>query len=66
MSLTKEPCWAKGVWGPYKSAIIPNFYLNEGGQSATGILLDFIITNHPGYKEVQKHLKSGEYVSLKS
>lgn len=40
-----------GIWGPYKDAIFPGFYLHEGGQSATGILLDYIVKSHPAYKE---------------
>lgn len=49
MSITKTPIWANGVWGPYKGALYPEMYLHEAGQSATGILLDFILTNHPAY-----------------
>ena len=35
-----------GVWGPYYSSMIPGLWLNEGGQSATGALVDHIIFNH--------------------
>jgi FGGY-family pentulose kinase len=35
-----------GVWGPYYSAMIPGLWLNEGGQSATGALVDHVIFNH--------------------
>lgn len=40
-----------GLWGPYKDAIFPGFYLTEGGQSTTGHLLDYIVKNHPAYKD---------------
>lgn len=40
-----------GIWGPYVDAIFPGFYLHEGGQSATGILLDHIVKSHPSYKD---------------
>lgn len=36
MSITEELLFAPGIWGPYKNALVPNFYLHEGGQSATG------------------------------
>lgn len=36
-----------GVWGPYKNAVFPHRWMNEGGQSSTGQLIDFIIKTHP-------------------
>lgn len=44
-------CFFVGIWGPYKDAIFPGFYLHEGGQSATGYLLDFVVKTHPSYEE---------------
>lgn len=49
MSITEKPIRATGVWGPYKGALYPEMYLHEAGQSATGILLDFLVKNHPAY-----------------
>ena len=43
MAVAKESCFVGGVWGPFYSAMIPEFWLNEGGQSATGALLDHMI-----------------------
>ncbi|SCV70637.1 BQ2448_3399 [Microbotryum intermedium] len=42
-----EAVFAPGVWGPYKHAIFPEYWMNEGGQSSTGQLLDFMIDTHP-------------------
>lgn len=51
MSVASEMIWTPGVWGPYKGAIFPKMFLHEGGQSATGILLDFVVKNHPAYEQ---------------
>lgn len=26
----------KGIWGPYRDPVFPGWWMNEGGQSATG------------------------------
>ena len=44
--LSAEPRPIHGVWGPYYGAVLPECWLNEGGQSATGALLDHIIRWH--------------------
>uniref|UniRef100_A0A182STM8 Carbohydrate kinase FGGY C-terminal domain-containing protein n=1 Tax=Anopheles maculatus TaxID=74869 RepID=A0A182STM8_9DIPT len=54
MSLTKVPVLAPGIWGPYKHAIIPDLYLNEAGQSATGVLMDYMLETHPCYGQLHK------------
>lgn len=46
MALSAEPRPIHGVWGPYFGAVLPQVWLNEGGQSATGALLDHIIRWH--------------------
>ena len=43
MALCEEEVLVPGVWGPYYSAMVPGYHLLEGGQSATGKLLDFLI-----------------------
>jgi FGGY-family pentulose kinase len=46
MAVSSEPRFVPGVWGPYFSAMLPGLWLNEGGQSATGALIDFVIDSH--------------------
>lgn len=46
MAVSPEPRFISGVWGPYYGAMIPEMWLTEGGQSATGVLVDHIIENH--------------------
>jgi FGGY-family pentulose kinase len=46
MAVALEPRHVPGVWGPYFDAMIPGLWLNEGGQAATGALLDHILDWH--------------------
>jgi len=46
MAVSSTPRFIRGIWGPYFSAMVPGFWLTEGGQSATGALIDHIISSH--------------------
>src|SRR4030042_4898931 len=52
MAVSYEPRFISGVWGPYFGAMIPGMWLNEGGQSATGSLIDHVIANHGAYPDL--------------
>lgn len=46
MTISREPRRYPGVWGPYLGAVLPGWWVSEGGQSATGALLDHVIRWH--------------------
>jgi FGGY-family pentulose kinase len=48
-----------GMWGPYYEAVLPGWWLVEGGQSATGALLDHIVRAHSagGEPSVANHAR---------
>ncbi|KAI0092507.1 Pentulose kinase [Irpex rosettiformis] len=46
--------FVNGVWGPYKDPVFPGWWMNEGGQSSTGQLIDFMIKTHPAYPKLQE------------
>lgn len=49
MSISDKYLEVRGIWGPYKDAIVPQYFLHEAGQSATGLLLDELVKSHPAY-----------------
>ncbi|XP_054429876.1 FGGY carbohydrate kinase domain-containing protein isoform X1 [Pteronotus mesoamericanus] len=53
MGISKDPIFVPGVWGPYFSAMVPGFWLNEGGQSVTGKLIDHMVQGHVAFPELQ-------------
>lgn len=56
MMVSLTPIFVKGVWGPYYSAMVPGMWLNEGGQSATGKLVDHIIDSHPATAAIKQKI----------
>jgi D-ribulokinase len=53
MATTTRPCYVPGVWGPYYSGMVPELWLNEGGQSAAGAAIDHLIRSHPACAEAK-------------
>ncbi|XP_028283633.1 FGGY carbohydrate kinase domain-containing protein [Parambassis ranga] len=54
MAISEQPLFVPGVWGPCLSAMVPGMWLNEGGQSATGRLIDHVVKGHAAYAQLQE------------
>jgi FGGY-family pentulose kinase len=50
----------RGVWGPYKDGAVPGWFLLEGGQSATGELIDHIINSHAAAADLRAALGAAD------
>lgn len=46
MRFSREPQFIASFWGPYRDTVLSGWWVIEGGQSATGALLDHIIRAH--------------------
>jgi FGGY-family pentulose kinase len=46
MRFSEEPQYLESLWGPYLGVVLPGWWVIEGGQSATGALLDHIVRTH--------------------
>lgn len=58
LAMSREPVFVDGVWGPYRDVLLPNFWMAEGGQSATGELLKHVLETHPAYNETMSMAES--------
>jgi D-ribulokinase len=54
MAASSKELFVDGIWGPYYSAMLPKMWLQEGGQSATGKLIDHVIHTHPAAGALQE------------
>lgn len=52
LAMSREPHFVEGVWGPYRDVLLPNYWMAEGGQSATGELIRHVIETHAAHAEV--------------
>ena len=57
LAMSKDPVFVPGVWGPYRDVLFPDYWLAEGGQSATGELLRHVLVTHPAYQDALKEAK---------
>lgn len=58
MAVSNEPRFVPGVWGPYYSAMLPGMWLTEGGQSATGALIDHVLNSHARFAELSQNARA--------
>ena len=54
MAVSKTETFVPGVWGPYWGAMLPEYWLLEGGQSAAGALIDHVIRSSSEYKTLRQ------------
>lgn len=54
MTTTRNPVFVPGVWGPYFSAMVPDAWLNEGGQSVAGAAIEHLLLLHPGAPDARR------------
>ncbi|WP_018897646.1 FGGY-family carbohydrate kinase [Rhizobium sp. 2MFCol3.1] len=57
MASTSSERSVPGVWGPYCGAMLPDLWLLEGGQSAAGAAIDYLVQCHPFFPTAQKMAK---------
>ncbi|XP_051983858.1 FGGY carbohydrate kinase domain-containing protein isoform X2 [Xyrauchen texanus] len=63
MAVSTQALFVPGVWGPYLSAMLPGLWLNEGGQSATGRLVDHMVKGHAAYTQLKEQAdSSGKHI----
>ncbi|WP_027348705.1 FGGY-family carbohydrate kinase [Halotalea alkalilenta] len=53
IALSAEPRFVPGVWGPYFGAVLPDAWINEGGQSAVGALIDYVLEESATWPELR-------------
>lgn len=51
MATSAKPHKVPGVWGPYFSAMVPDMWLSEGGQSAAGEAIAHLCAIHPAREQ---------------
>src|SRR6185437_5909781 len=58
MASAAGPAFVPGVWGPYLDAMVPGYWLNEGGQSAAGAAIDHLVRLHPAFGDAANRARA--------
>ncbi len=66
MTYSRSPQTLSGFWGGYFEATLPGLWMMEGGQSATGALLDHIVRTHSagGEPSASRHAEIAARVTV--
>ena len=64
MAVSDQPRFIDGVWGPYFSALTPDQWLTEGGQSAFGAAIDRLMRRHPAFSEASRRAGDSAYEEM--
>jgi D-ribulokinase len=64
MAVSDRPRFIDGVWGPYFSALTPNQWLTEGGQSAFGAAIDRLMRRHPAFTDASQRDGDNAYEEM--
>lgn len=64
IAIDRKRRFVNGVWGPYFSALVPGFWLAEGGQSAAGAALNHLMRMHPAFANLSRQAEGDVFHAL--
>jgi D-ribulokinase len=65
MAWARDERRISGVWGPFKDAVFPDYWMHEAGQSFSGAALDAVLNHHPvspGPASAELHAKTAQEI----
>src|SRR5262245_31545460 len=65
MAWARDERRVSGVWGPFKDAVFPGYWMHEAGQSISGAALDAVLNQHPaspGPTSTALHARTAEEI----